>query len=93
MSDYERRAEWAKTRAVGRIWWCGDYFCDCTQAVIEKITPNDEVGFPWIHRERLWEGPFHSDSEPGAADDLAKARAEMVQRWPGVAACIEWDEQ
>ena len=55
-------ASWHDTRLVARIWWCGDEECDCTQPVIERITPNLEAGYPWIRREALWSGEFLTDT-------------------------------
>lgn len=38
-------------------WWCGDEICDCTQYVIERLTPR--LAPSWFHDiERLWEGKF-----------------------------------
>ena len=53
---------WGEERIIGRVWWCQDETCDCTQALIEKITPNFEAGPPWIIRERLWSGTFYTNS-------------------------------
>jgi hypothetical protein len=53
---------WRSTRIVASMWWCGDDDCDCTKPVIERITPNHVAGYPWIHRETLWEGTFRTDS-------------------------------
>jgi len=75
-----RYESWAETKVLGQIWHCGDEECDCSQAVIERISPNTDAGYPWIRRERLWEGKFYSDSwekswienmEPAPEDDLA----------------------
>ncbi len=53
-------ASWHETRLEARIWWCGDD--DCTQPVIERISPNLEAGYPWIRRETLWAGEFLTDT-------------------------------
>jgi hypothetical protein len=84
------REVWASTRFVAIAWWCGDEVCDCTQAQIDKVTPNVTAGYPWIARERVWEGEFFSDGEPGAREELRACRA-FYERWlPEVAARIEW---
>lgn len=57
LRDFER---WMTSRLIARLWYCGDEECDCTQPVIERITPNVEAGYPWIKRETLWEGKFLS---------------------------------
>jgi len=57
------RSEWVKGRTEARIWWCGDYECDCIQPRIERVTPNREAGYPWIRRETLWEGTFVSTGQ------------------------------
>jgi hypothetical protein len=49
-------------RLVASIWYCGDEHCDCTQPVIERITPNTQAGYPWIRRETLWSGTFLTDT-------------------------------
>jgi hypothetical protein len=57
MSD-ERRDRWRTSRVQASMWWCGDNDCDCTQPLIERITPNLDAGYPWINRETLWSGEF-----------------------------------
>lgn len=59
----EEYLEYKKTRIVAEIWNCGDDVCDCNQPQIHRITPNDNCGYPWIKRERLWEGTFQTDGE------------------------------
>jgi hypothetical protein len=62
--DFERWIEdftrWIAGRLNAYIWWCGDDYCDCTQPTLERITPNLQMGFPWIHRETLWQGTLVS---------------------------------
>lgn len=52
------QSDWVKERTEARMWWCGDYDCDCVQPHIERITPNREAGYPWIRRDVIWEGTF-----------------------------------
>jgi hypothetical protein len=77
---------WKQTKVIGRIWWCGDESCDCTQALIERITPNLNAGLPWIRRENLWSGRFYTDSGekpwedeglPSPQDDLKSHLVEF----------------
>ncbi len=56
----EEYIEYSKTKIVADIWNCGDCICDCNQPIIERITPDN---YPWIKRERLWEGTFGTDGE------------------------------
>ena len=57
------KEDWEKTWVQVYMWHCGDDYCSCTQPVVERITPNILAGFPWIKRERLWEGAFHSEAD------------------------------
>jgi hypothetical protein len=69
MDPYET---WLTTRVRAEMWWCGDEHCNCTQPQIDRITPNHDAGYPWIKRERLWEGEFQSDAS--AEESLAQWR-------------------
>jgi len=60
---------------VSYVW--EDDECGCTQAVIVERYENKVVGLPWIVPVTIWEGPFHTDFEPGAAGELA---AELSRR-------------
>ena len=57
------------------IWHCGDETCDCTQAKIDRVTPNLAAGYPWVVRNRLWKGEFLSE-----ADTEEKATQEAALR-------------
>ncbi len=78
---------WNTERVVAEMWWCGDAVCDCTQPIIDRITPNRDAGYPWIRRERLWDGSFHSNATPEEilaqwAELLgARERFGAVPRW------------
>jgi len=54
---------WRTTRRIAEIWWCGDDVCDCEQAVVDDISPNLDVGYPWIRRERVATGTFFTNGE------------------------------
>jgi hypothetical protein len=70
----EARSAWATPRLEARMWFCEDEVCSCTQPQIDRITPNLESGYPWIKRERVWEGVFHSNAD---AAELAAQRAAL----------------
>lgn len=72
-SEAERK-DWLRTKLVARLWWCGDEVCDCYQPMIERMRPNLAAGYPWITRERVWEGTFDSGGE-----HLDRLRAELRQ--------------
>jgi predicted DNA-binding protein (UPF0278 family) len=69
------RKTWASTRLEAIIWWCGDDECDCTQPQIDRVTPNLSEGYPWIRRETVWRGTFHSKPD---ADQALAQRAELA---------------
>lgn len=83
-----KRPTWEDTYLVGYIWWCGDEQCDCTQPVIERVSPNLRAGRLWIHRESVWQGSFHSQVEPA---ESVQQRREL---WEAVATMDEpvWTE-
>lgn len=57
-------------------WWCGDDVCDCTQYVIERVTPH-AVTRGFVNRERLWEGPFVSESSALTRGEKAELLREF----------------
>lgn len=67
------RDKWEMARLEAYLWWCGDYNCDCSQPVIDRVTPNRQAGYPWIHREKVWQGSFRTGGE-----DMDMLRAELV---------------
>lgn len=71
--------DWAQPRIVASIWWCGDEWCDCTQPVIERITPNREVGYPWIRRETLWSGKFLSCTSEHTEEERDRLQHEPLR--------------
>ncbi len=77
MRELPARARWRTTRLQAYTWHCGDEVCCCTQPVIERIKPNIKAGYPWIHRERIWEGVFRSERgfSEAAEDDAALKEA------------------
>jgi hypothetical protein len=72
---------WRKTWLVAYIWWCGDEACDCYRPIVERLWPNEQSGFPWIRRERVWEGEFVTSPELGDMERLKKELDEAATRW------------
>ena len=70
--------QWLCRKLVGYIWDCEDPYCECTRPVIEEITPNLELGYPWIHRKRVWEGSFHNQA---SMVELAEQEWELVKEF------------
>jgi hypothetical protein len=65
-------------RAV--MWWCEDPVCDCTQPIIERVTPPPLSGHMGYKFERLWEGTFCSrDTEQDDAKQWAELRAAAAR--------------
>lgn len=62
MATTQQLQRWLTSRLVAKVWWCGDDYCDCTKPLIERITPNHKGGYPWVHREAVWEGEFLTDT-------------------------------
>jgi hypothetical protein len=77
-------------RTVGEVWWCGDDYCDCTQAQIVEIYRNKVVQ-PGVVRIAIWQGAFFTEGEPGAYEELQAKRAKMKGADPGAEAEIEWE--
>lgn len=73
------------------VWWCGDNWCDCTQAQITARFRNatDYTGH-WIVPITLWQGEFHSEGESGT---LAAKRAEVERDEPEMAVRIIWPDK
>ena len=63
MNEREKIAAWRRPTLEASMWWCGDDDCDCWQPQIDRLTPNFKGGYPWIHREEVWRGDFHSQPE------------------------------
>jgi hypothetical protein len=60
------------------MWWCGDYHCDCTQPVVERITY--EPGRA-PRTERLWEGTFCSLDTERDPEKQERELAEAAARF------------
>lgn len=66
---------WKRPKLEARMWHCGDPgYCDCYHPVVERITPGKK--WPWIKRERLWEGTFHSQPE---TEEWKNQKAELAK--------------
>lgn len=81
----DKRQMWLQVRLQARIWWCGDEACDCTEPMIERIKPNLEAGYPWIHRETVWEGEFLTETWIYGPQER-----EQLQYAPLRAACAQF---
>jgi hypothetical protein len=79
-----------RMRIEAYVWYCGDDWCNCSEAVLEEITPNPRVGLPWIERRRLWEGEFRTDGEQGATTDLNREAARLRRHHNALFHQIEW---
>jgi hypothetical protein len=82
----EHRGEFVKT--IGFVWGCGDDYCRCEEAQVQKIY-RDKTDGRFIIRETIWSGEFHTDGEPGAWDELQAYRESLS---PDRQAEIEWQE-
>jgi hypothetical protein len=77
---------------IAEVWWCDDEWCDCTRAqIVERYQNLRCPGF--VVRIGIWEGPFHSDGEAGADEELRAKRAELRANDPALEARINWGEQ
>ena len=80
----EHKGEYIDTR--GTVWDCGDDYCGCSKAeVYERYKNLKAPGF--VVNVGVWEGPFHTDHEPGAEDDLRAYRDSLP---PERVAAIRW---
>lgn len=66
---------------IAHVWWCGDYACDCTQPVLEKVEYWHDGISARTRSERLWEGTFRS-GEDGAVYDLDRTCEVLRCGWP-----------
>lgn len=70
---------------IGEVWYCEDS-CGCSQArVVARHVNRTDSRF--IVPVLVWEGPFHTEHEPGARDELADYRATLSE---ADAAGITW---
>ncbi len=77
--------QWAQSRLAAEVWWCGDGWCDCTKPQIVRITPNRDIGYPWVRREVAWEGEFMTDTWT-----YGPAERELAQFGPLREACARY---
>ncbi len=75
MNDESDREERSKTRVIAYMWYCGDD-CNCSEPIVERVTPNLEVGYPWVRRENLWSGDFRSDA---SLEESEKQKQELKE--------------
>jgi hypothetical protein len=76
----------------GYVWWCGDEWCDCSQA---KIVWRDRPRWRFGDQKPLdvrtvWQGEFHTDGEPGATTELNRIARRLRRHQHDLYARIEW---
>jgi hypothetical protein len=74
---------------VGQVWWCGDDWCDCSQAQIVARFSNI-IDPRFLVLRTLWQGEFHTDGETGAGEELSAKRSELQDAEPAIAARVRW---
>lgn len=83
-------------RIEASVWWCGDNWCDCTQAQIVAVYPApNSARISSEDRDLLWEGRFQSggpwaDDEPTSDVELENLRDQMRLWWPEAEAALTW---
>lgn len=85
MATEAEHARWLAGLVRARLWYCGDDHCDCTEPIIERVTPNLRLGYPAVHREALWVGRFLTDT-----GDYTEAEREELQYGPWRRACADF---
>lgn len=74
------------------VWYCGDEWCNCTQAQIVARFRN-LFDSRWIVPRLLWEGEFYTDGRFAAAEDeLTAKQADLEATEPEMASRIIWPE-
>jgi hypothetical protein len=82
-------------RTVGKTWYCDDDHCNCSEARIVEVYENKVTKHspsPSVIRVGIWTGPYHVDGEPGAHEDLARKRLDLLANDPELAAKIKWPD-
>lgn len=62
-------------RLTGYVWWCGDEWCNCSQAKITLRRKMDQIAF--YENKDVWLGVFHSDGE--GLDEIHNSLNRMAQ--------------
>lgn len=44
------------------VWWCGDEYCDCTQAQIVHIIERNQYG-GWRESRVIWNGTYATEGD------------------------------
>lgn len=71
----DERRGWDTPRLVAQVWCCGDDLDGlCYQPQIDRVTPNTNVGYPWVKREAVWRGTFVNEPDP---DEYARLTTEL----------------
>ena len=58
------------------VWWCGDDYCDCSQAKILTYTERNGPAFRGPHTT-IWEGEYHSEGEGNPNNELNRIAAHL----------------
>jgi hypothetical protein len=70
---------WLTVRLTAYIWSCDpETCCESMQARVGRISPNQGSGYPWIRRERLWEGKFYSDPDAAEREQIRQELAHAA---------------
>ena len=74
---------------VGHVWYCGDDYCNCSQANITMRRKN-EHGFYNPHT--IWEGKFYSDGDGWSktSTELNRMAAHLRKRHNEFYHRIQW---
>lgn len=75
------RESWLKKWLVAEIWNCNDEYCDCHQPQISRVSPSFKAGYPWVKRERIWEGTFISAPSLREYRRLERELSEAKERF------------
>lgn len=72
----------------GVDWWCGDDWCNCSEARIESYRRDRD---PWIaDLATVWTGDFHTDGEPGSSTELNRMAQHLRRHHHDLYARIRW---
>lgn len=58
-------------KMFAHAWWCGDDYCNCTQARIDTYTERiGNIFRGYNKRKNMWQGPFNTDCEGNPSHDI-----------------------
>lgn len=74
------RETWSQQRIVVRLWRCGAK-CDCVRPEIIEVSPDRNLGYPWVINRQIWAGILVINPDDRSLDEARSQLREATERF------------